>query len=147
MIVITVARKPTLTTVAANALEYGTGGLNIDSTRIPTNWDQESSVRSGHMHKPTASSGVTGWGRNRMHAEVHVGGRWPANLILSSQVTSNVDAQGESRGVHSSGHAFEGYQEARGPLRATSYAHGGKAARIGDSGGASRFFKIVGEGE
>lgn len=32
---ITVARKPLVGTVAANVLEYGTGGMNIDACRVP----------------------------------------------------------------------------------------------------------------
>ena len=35
---ITLARKPLEGTVAANVLEYGTGGLNIDATRIGYRW-------------------------------------------------------------------------------------------------------------
>jgi site-specific DNA-methyltransferase (adenine-specific) len=78
---IIVARKPLRGTVAGNVLEWGTGGINVDGCRIRTDWSSEKSVRNGHSEKACASNGVTGWGADKMHAEPHALGRWPANFI------------------------------------------------------------------
>ncbi|MFU4206700.1 DNA-methyltransferase [Pseudomonas aeruginosa] len=73
---ITVARKPLVGTVAANVLAHGTGALNIDACRIP----------SEPMPPNTGAGGLP-----RRHADEqrgpgvvsnpHAAGRWPANLI------------------------------------------------------------------
>lgn len=74
---ITVARKPFKGTVAANVLEWGTGAINIDESRVGT----EGSTAKGS--KPQgAGNGIYGAGLHgaceikQLHA-----GRWPANLI------------------------------------------------------------------
>ena len=70
---ITVARKPLCGTVAANVLQYGTGGINVDGCRVGKEQRTNRGMSSlGVMHdddwKPRdVSSDVTG--------------RWPANLI------------------------------------------------------------------
>lgn len=73
---ITVARKPLVGTVAANVLAHGTGALNIDACRFP----------SEPMPPNTGAGGLP-----RQHADEqrgpgvvsnpHAAGRWPANLI------------------------------------------------------------------
>lgn len=74
---IILARKPLVGTVAANVLEYGTGGLNVDGCRITTN--DELTRKLG---KTTASP--SGWvSANRSEIAGKNGGRWPANVILS----------------------------------------------------------------
>ena len=70
-----VARKPLdKSTVAANVLAWGVGGINIDGCRIGI----ESTLR-----KSNAGTNGDGWG---MGAQSHVNGssmgRWPANIIL-----------------------------------------------------------------
>jgi site-specific DNA-methyltransferase (adenine-specific) len=83
---ITMARKPLTGTVAANVLEHGTGGLNIDGCR----------VEIGNEKSPTGSGSPAGWcisnsvgnGGNVTPAA----GRWPANFIHdgSDEVTDLV---------------------------------------------------------
>lgn len=76
------ARKPLVGTVAANVLTYGTGGLNIDGSRVGsegggtncTNRD-EYGVCKGHDNAGRSTSGAT------VHAAESNGGRWPANVI------------------------------------------------------------------
>lgn len=77
MIVITLARKPTGSTVAANVLKWGCGGLNIDQTRIG----------SGEI---LTGGGGKLWSHYRDGTEdkaapqANLGqGRFPANLILA----------------------------------------------------------------
>jgi len=74
---ITLARKPLVGTVAKNVLEYGSGGLNIDSTRIRLNGDYKS--------KPNGRPSLTGLGDNydpKLANQPDTVGRFPANLIL-----------------------------------------------------------------
>jgi len=74
---IVLARKPLIGTVAANVLEFGTGGLNIDGSRVGSD---------GGTFKATKpegeSNGIYGEGIN---GTVEIGqlntGRFPANLI------------------------------------------------------------------
>lgn len=91
---ITVARKPLAEkNVASNVLKYGTGGINIDESRVPANGDK---LRGGSKDKHNFAD-KEGWDRPWMHDEEHVKknkeeqaekiakaetlGRYPANLI------------------------------------------------------------------
>ena len=85
-----VLRKPcsrSAPTVAANVLRHGTGGLNINTTRIahsnPSDLDSHRKMveaiksRGGHMaHSWKNSSDLSGAN------DVSTAGRWPANLIF-----------------------------------------------------------------
>jgi site-specific DNA-methyltransferase (adenine-specific) len=76
---IVVARKPLIGTVAENVLTYGTGGLNIDGSRIQGTKPSVPQPRLG------VANGVyefgTGEGRNGEMSD-NSQGRWPANVIL-----------------------------------------------------------------
>jgi len=91
---ITVARKPLEEkTVAKNVLKYGTGGINIDESRVPSYGDK---LGGGSKDKHNFAD-KEGWDRPWMHDEEHVKknkekqaekvakaetlGRFPANLI------------------------------------------------------------------
>lgn len=84
---IVLARKPLTGTVAANVMEYGTGALNIDGTRIGMSDTDRARIEN-----------ATWIGRNRPDVKVygdyatdgtdqpmsaHPTGRWPANIILT----------------------------------------------------------------
>ena len=78
---IVVARKPlSEKTVLANAEKWGTGGLNIEATRVPYSEDNP---------MPTMTGGITtmpmGWDRQDENDDSRKpgspAGRWPANLI------------------------------------------------------------------
>ena len=81
---IVLARKPFPKgyTVAKNVLEFGTGGLNIDGSRVGsegggtncTNRDEDGNC-VGHDNAGRSTSGAT------IHAAESTGGRWPANFI------------------------------------------------------------------
>ena len=125
------ARKPLIGTVANNVLTYGTGGLNIDGSR----------VGSEEMTK-TTSNGVK-ISENRSMSEANfereiigtVTGRFPANFIhdgsdevLELFPDSKGGAYPAKRG-QSVNTAFASGQETEGGFRA-----------MGDSGSAARFF-------
>lgn len=73
---ITVARKPLSGTVAANALEHGTGAIHIDACRIPAE-PMPANTGSGGMPRRREDE-QRGPGQV---AQPHAEGRWPANLI------------------------------------------------------------------
>jgi len=74
---IVMARKPLIGTVAANVIIYGTGGLNIDGSRV----GNEGGTFKASKPEGT-SNGIYGEGIN---GTVEIGqlnsGRWPANFI------------------------------------------------------------------
>ena len=75
---IVVARKPLIGTVASNVLTYGTGGLNIDGSRVGTDGGTKLEVEEKDvgLYSPGSS------GLKRGYGEVVAGlGRWPANVI------------------------------------------------------------------
>jgi DNA modification methylase len=85
MEMITVARKPLVGTVAANVLEYGTGGMNIDACRVPmdaADYEQLSKQvdairdRGGIMDNSWSNCSDLS-GANPANPL----GRWPANFI------------------------------------------------------------------
>ena len=72
---IVLARKPLIGTVAANVLTYGTGGLNIDGSRVGS---EGGTARDGKADQPNES----GWENMRGHGVAQLNsGRWPANFI------------------------------------------------------------------
>jgi len=91
---IVVARKPFAkgSTVAANVLEWGTGGLNIDASRIGTDTIKSSGqvsnawrVAEGREDRQTPNPTVST-------------GRWPANIILDPYTAELLDEQsGQSK--------------------------------------------------
>ena len=78
---IVVARKPLEGTVAANVLKYGTGAINIDACRVPT--DPHDSSRDGESTngKDYTGTGVLGWQSKPGPRGGDLRGRFPANLI------------------------------------------------------------------
>jgi len=82
MRVIHVLRKPLSEgTVAANTLKHGTGGLNIDASRIAG----EVPEVTGQGFRSGKYGGQIGWGEPTLSgvpSNPSSGGRWPANVIL-----------------------------------------------------------------
>jgi DNA modification methylase len=79
---IVVARKPLIGTVAENVLTHGTGGLNIDASRISglTEKEMNWTPQRQHSDNPIQMGGAKTGDVISMYKP---GGRWPANLILS----------------------------------------------------------------
>lgn len=82
-------RKPcSEDTVAENVLKYGTGGINIDASRISLNGAKNPSIarREGPTRLKEMPSGWKIGGDGKAFNEPHPGesiGRFPANLVLS----------------------------------------------------------------
>jgi len=132
---IVVARKPiSEKTVADNVLKWGTGGINIDGCRVPT--DEDRSRPIGPQNN--ANTYMKGWKGGK--TESHPQGRFPANIIFDEKAGRLLDEQsgiskGSNSGIRKAGSEFgqgSGWNK-----------HKNKDTfRVGhnDSGGASRFF-------
>jgi len=125
---IILARKPFKGTVVNNMLEYGTGALNIDATRIGTETVTVNTFDDGA--KPF------GGGAGHPYTSRESVGRWPANLILDPEAGAMLDAQ---TGTLKSGAMTDDVR-----TNNTSAAYGEHTGNRGtteaNSGGASRFF-------
>ena len=131
---IVVARKPLVGTVAANVLEHGTGGLNIDGCRIgtePRTFDSKG-IRPGQGHYVGDD-----WQPDR--ASVTVAGRWPANVVLDEDQAAELDRQSGNRPSRG-GAAFDNGSDIYQPRLINNDR---REIGYGDSGGASRFFYVA----
>ncbi len=133
---ITVARKPlSESTVANNVLKWGTGGLNIDESRVGTFSNTQESGMGRYAHNYVND----GANRKPVTPTVNVAaGRFPANIILDESAAEMLDEQ-SGVSVSKSG-GIAGWQN--------SYLNGNlfkKVNRTGhnDTGGASRFFYVA----
>ena len=137
---ITVARKPiSEKTVAANVLKHGTGGINIDGSRIATNPYVDDPRLGGNGSWKHGGKSVNAYGNFAGTVSTSSEqGRFPANFIhdgseevveLFPDTKSAGKARPASEGSHSGkdGDIF-------------SPGLGGPAMRFGDDGSAARFF-------
>lgn len=136
---IIMARKPLAGTVAANVLQFGTGALNIDASRIPglVPVHERTANRTGANSMSGTSSGSTATGEYRE-------GRWPANVIhdASDDVLEAFAAYGESKPKAGRTGIRGGSNAAHMSRAAGDNAHQlSKGAWPADEGGtAARFF-------
>jgi len=143
--IIILARKPLDGTVAENVTKWGTGGLNIDGCRIATAENPSGKRRAGKA--PGREIGT--WANDRRSAETFAAlragesqGRWPANLILDEEAGARLDEQSEPK-MHGAGVARDGATaKVADSYKASSYMMPANRnmRRLGDAGGASRFF-------
>jgi site-specific DNA-methyltransferase (adenine-specific) len=150
---IVVARKPLEGTVAANVLKYGTGAINIDACRVPT----EDNLNGGAYSKQGSRSNIPGDNRDVKGAGMFapgktVGldfkqplGRFPANLIHdgSPEVLACFP---ESKGQCGAVKGNEPSELTRGIYGKFSGDRTPCAPR-GDTGSAARFFNSFRDGE
>jgi site-specific DNA-methyltransferase (adenine-specific) len=143
---VVVARKPFAKgdTVAANVLQWGTGGFNIDASRIPHGGEISNSKYAGYgsgYESANHANRKYGKGLGGVISEPNSQGRWPANIILDPYTADLLDEQSgvskgkvgmtqqsSSRGLYLGGHSEGDTQINDG---------------IADSGGASRFFYVA----
>ena len=130
---ITVARKPLVGTVAANVLQHGTGAINVDGCRVPT----EEAIpvmksTGGRKFEQTHTQPD----RRNQQVGVQTQGRWPANLIHDgSDEVVGLFPQTTSGSRKAGRHVVAGGQGRYG-----EFAEGDLPEVIGDSGSAARFF-------
>ena len=141
---VTLARKPLTGTVAANVLEYGTGALNIDATRIQ--YASESDRDQTRVPQPVQHNDAhavyqmgTGQGRNGETFTPAPAGRWPANVVLDESQAAELDRQ--------SGNVKTGATKPhrRDPDSCPMFKVGKwmTHSQPASEGGASRFFKVI----
>ena len=131
-----------MSTFASNALEQGVAGLNVDGCRIET----EEDLNGGAYAKDGTErhDGAENWRYKRGGGAGNFNqptGRFPANLIHDGS-EKVVEVFPESNSNDS--------PRNRQPRRdKTQYRIGGdyETNEYGDKGGASRFFKVIGDEE
>ena len=141
--IITIARKPLEGTVAENVVLHACGGLNIDACRIASNGDHFTkgiSIRKMPMSGDARSGkslGMFAPGAVFIPTN-HEAGRWPANTILVSnpQILLGFPdtVSGTRNGSRKEHSEFGTFSE---------NAHDSGYFRLGNSGSAARFFKLV----
>jgi site-specific DNA-methyltransferase (adenine-specific) len=133
-----VARKPIEGTVANNVLTYGTGGLNIDASRIKGLTEKELNwtPQRQHSENPIQFGGAKSGDVVSMYKAE---GRWPANLILDEQAAQLIDEQsGQLKG--GTWNNTDGARHFDNNGKPTNF----QTTKIDDStGGASRFFYVA----
>ena len=134
---IVLARKPLEGTVANNVLTYGTGGLNIDASRVGTTGGGNSCKGGDDCHCFEKNE-IYGATKHPVQSD-EPKGRFPANVLLDEHAAEAMD---EQSGVSTSRRAVLTstpggiYGGGAGlPSHTGEYGHN-------DSGGASRFFSV-----
>jgi site-specific DNA-methyltransferase (adenine-specific) len=138
-------QKPFKLSIAKNVLEWGTGGLNIDASRIDMNDQDRVAATVPHKAFGTNENGVynmrSGVGRNGEMFEPHSRGRFPTNVILDEEAAQLLDIQVGNRkaggSVASTVPSRTGQNGIYGTYDRTSWES------YGDDGGPSRFFKVI----
>jgi site-specific DNA-methyltransferase (adenine-specific) len=132
---VVVGRKPLTGTVAANVLEWGVGGLNIDGTRIGTENIERGRAGRNTNGKDIFESGLSNQGFEPAR------GRWPSNVMLDEYTAGLVDQQsGDVKGKVGVKQLNQMQFTVAGDQTGKKYA---SQAGLGDSGGASRFFYVA----
>jgi len=120
-------------------MKWGTGGLNIDGCRIPTD-----ETITNHSRSTESSKSKGKYGDSRAQ-ETHQTqgqklGRFPANVILDEEAGKMLDEQSGISKSSGSGYNFETSNNDN-PVRLTNNIKSG--LHFNDSGGASRFFYVA----
>ena len=139
------ARKPFKGSVVDNVLKHGTGGLNIDISRIETTENITNHSRSKEASKSKGKYGDSK--EQKTHkTEGQKQGRFPSNLLLSHHpecddtchddcAVKMLDEDSGALGIAPKNPASGNMGLYRSGIKKT-FGHG-----FGDKGGASRFFK------
>jgi site-specific DNA-methyltransferase (adenine-specific) len=141
---IVVARKPLTGTVASNVLEWGTGALNIDGSRISANSENFDNLKGRPITKlATRRDGETDEeykdrvlespGQQEALAKLKELGRWPANVIHdgSEEVLEGFPQTAPSKAGGMTSRSGEGLEFGMGTAPRTGHDDlGGSAARF-----------------
>jgi len=134
---IVMARKPlSEKTVVNNVLEWGTGGINIDASRVGTT----TKTNGGKANKENNRIAANGGYVNDVSSQEHNYGRFPANIIFDEEAGKILD---EQSGISKSTGGRSGNKEGVGQNGIYGQYSGevrDENPGLGDTGGASRFF-------
>jgi len=121
-------------TVAENVMEWGTGALNIDGTRITAGKEYEYET-DAPISTDNSNDGWTRDAHEGIKRSSHAEGRYPSNVAFDEQAARELDRQsGVSVG---SGGGESGNPDLYGEYGGLDID---EDPGFGDSGGASRFF-------
>ena len=131
---IVMARKPlSEKSIAENVLKHGTGGINIDGSRIG------SETRTTPIHSDDVKDDTTMFGLHKTiqhHREETNEGRFPANIIFDEEAGQLLDEQsGKSKTK-----ANKNYKHSNTETESNTFTGRGTYTPREDEGGASRFF-------
>jgi site-specific DNA-methyltransferase (adenine-specific) len=128
-----VARKPIEGTVANNVLKWGTGGLNIDGSRIASDGEHKRTFQPTNLERSI-------YGEQTGFQPTNAEGRWPANIILDPYTAELLDEQSGNLKPATSRTARDKHiPMPNHPQLGDLITH----PVYGDSGGASRFFYVA----
>jgi site-specific DNA-methyltransferase (adenine-specific) len=131
------ARKPlSEKSIAENVLKHGTGGINIDGSRITIGQGDKTSA--GHRTCNIFETEKISGGNGSPDYETHEGGRFPANIIFDEEAGELLD---EQSGPTSQGHWAKTKTTGFGEFGngKSEYKGVGPKDKNKDKGGASRF--------
>ena len=139
---IAVGRKPlSESTVAKNVLKHGTGGINIDASRIPTNLDDDNLRPNALNHNKTKAADI--YSKYKVGADVQTQdngyhstkGRFPANIMHdgSEVITDGFPNTKSGKDKNPTTKNVSGFF-------GQDMGYYSKDANYGDEGSASRFF-------
>jgi site-specific DNA-methyltransferase (adenine-specific) len=139
---ICMARKPlSEKSIAENVLRWGTGGINIDESRIA------SEVRTTPIHSDDIKDDTTMFGLHKtiQHERVETTeGRFPANIMFDEEAGKLLDEQSGERGNRwKKNYGKEDYEGLQYSSSTQQCVFGGGYSgnnTYADKGGASRFF-------
>ena len=140
---IVMARKPlSEKTVAKNVLEWGTGGINIDDSRIGVESTDDIFAKNPHTKGGYGHGNASIYGKSNGSENYNPSvGRFPANIILDKEAGKILD---EQTGELSSGFMKAGTSRKMSESDVNTYGHYDSDVSYndtyGDTGGASRFF-------
>lgn len=135
-------RKPFKGTVVDNVLRHGTGGINIDESRVEVdkedpNWRPNDTVQTG------GETSIFGIGGGKFRKDnLNTQGRFPANLILDEEAGEMLDEQsgvlGNGYRPNSDNHNATNVYGRNSLLESKTIRK--NKVTFNDKGGASRFF-------
>jgi site-specific DNA-methyltransferase (adenine-specific) len=140
---IVMARKPlSEKSIAENVLKHGTGGINIDGSRIDVSESEkvktEGHIRKGNVigdERTSVAAGQFGDGAFVAGTDL-TNGRFPANIIFDEEAGQLLDEQsGKSKTK-----ANKNYKHSNTETESNTFTGRGTYTPREDEGGASRFF-------
>jgi len=140
---ICLARKPlSEKTVAKNVLKHGTGGLNVDASRISTTDNLNGGRYSDNKQGDDGYSYGAGINLRSKDDYVQPEGRFPANILFDEYAAGVLDEQtGELKGDSPNRKPRKNTAEAHNKTTSMGKASGDwETTGHTDNGGASRFF-------
>ena len=142
---ICLARKPIVGTNVENVLAWGTGALNVDGCRVPTEIPRPGRTNSESRSGLTGIGGAVTYGsyavRGSVAIEDTIQGRWPANLIHdgSNEVLAAFPQTISGKAV-AGGHKRVASLNSNSTVNVAGRAEENAGTLYGDSGSAARFF-------